>query len=493
MLRTLDWVTQSTQATRTLDSAPGLFLDLSLVATDSREVVLGGVYVARRGEKADGHDYCEEAVRRGASALIVEQPQPSLSVPQIVVSDSTAALGLLAKSHLQALRCEQQADEGALQAVVGITGSAGKTTTKDLLSTILGSFGPTVAPKSSFNNEVGCPLTVLKANLTTRFLVLEMGASAPGDLRYLTDIAPLDVAVVLMAGRAHLGGFGGIPELAAAKAELLEGLREQGTAVLNWDDLAVRQMRGKASRVLTFSAAGSQEASVRAKDVSIGDNGTPEFMLFTEVDAKAVACPVETELVGAHQVSNILAAVTSALAVGLEPARTIQAAQSYSAKSPHRMSVHHLLVPTDEDGLFTLVDDSYNANPDSMRAGIQTARKIARDGRLVLVLGEMLELGPKSSELHREVGSIALAAKADLVIELTAQDSYQLKEDDRVETLRTSNPMEALKLLSRNLRPGDTVLVKGSNGSGSWRVAEALLGGESDASGERKEAMVNAE
>ena len=220
MFRSLEWIAAATEGETyieglTADDLPD-GVDVGLATTDSRECVAGSLYFARVGETSDGHSYLHQAADAGAVAAVVEHVSESVSIPQLVVRDSTVALGRLAKAHLADLR-----DSGPIQ-VAGITGSAGKTTVKDLLARVLARSGPTVAPILSFNNEVGCPLTILKGDEETRFMVLEMGASGPGHIRYLTEIAPLDAAIELMVGRAHLGGYDSVESLIATKRELVE-------------------------------------------------------------------------------------------------------------------------------------------------------------------------------------------------------------------------------------------------------------------------------
>lgn len=484
MLRSLGWVGDAIEgqllAADRDTKSDSAALDLALVVTDSREAQPGSTYVARIGETADGHDYCQSAVDRGAVALIVERPVELSGplVPQIVVPDATVALGQLAKAHLAQLR-----QEGPIE-VVGITGSAGKTTTKDLLAAVLSQQGPTVSPKLSFNNEVGCPITILKADDDTRFLVLEMGASAVGELAYLARIAPLDVAVELMVGRAHLGGFGGVRELARAKAELVQGLLPGGAAVLNYDDPNVREMQSAApGRVLFFSATDAANADIRASDIEMGEGGCASFTAATGKGQSEQKARVTLGLVGAHQVANALAvlAAAGALGIGLEDAAA--SLSGVGAASPHRMDVRRIEVDTAGGPVcVTLVDDSYNANPDSMKASFREARRLAgADGRLVMVLGEMLELGPDTDAIHAEVGADALAAAPDALILIGGASAYLPRErlDGSMEDVAgtasfAEDADEASRLLTDALRDGDTILVKGSNGSQAWRIADRL-------------------
>lgn len=433
------------------------------VVTDSREAVSGSLYVARRGETTDGHRFVDAAQRAGAVCAIVEHPLET-SITQVVVEDATTALGDLARAHLVDMR-----QRGPLD-VVAVTGSAGKTTTKDLLVQVLGRYAETLAPKLSFNNEVGMPLTVLLTAPTTRHLVLEMGASGPGHLTYLTHIAPPDVAVELMVGRAHLGGFGSQDDVARAKAELVEGLRPGGTAVLNADDPRVAAMATLApGGVVRFSTDPEAGADVWA-DAIRTDSG--DHVAFTLHHGPHEA-PVRLGLVGLHHVHNALAAASAALTLGCDLAGVAHGLSEARVLSPHRMAVTEL----DLGGRHvTLVDDSYNANPDSMTAGLEAAATLAGGRRLVALLGEMLELGPTSDDIHREVGrSVARVGTSALV---TLGDGARALPDalpPGTTVDSASTPQDALGALDTLLRDGDVLLVKGSNGSGAWRVADALV------------------
>lgn len=272
MQRSATWIAE---ATRGVVHGPDVSAN-GPVVTDSREAAPGGVYVARRGENADGHDYVASAARAGAVCALVERVVDLSDCPpitQVVVGDATGALGDLARAHLEALRAG-----GAID-VVAVTGSVGKTTTKDLLLQVLSADAPTVAPRLSFNNEVGLPLTVLTADESTRHLVLEMGASGPGHIAYLTRIAPPDVAIELVVGHAHMGGFGSVAGVAEAKAELIEGSRQGATAVLNADDPNVAAMAPRAKGpVVRFSPSGAG-ADVVAEDVRVDAAGRASFTL----------------------------------------------------------------------------------------------------------------------------------------------------------------------------------------------------------------------
>ena len=432
------------------------------VVTDSREAQAGSLYVARRGESADGHAFVAGAVERGAVAVIVEH-EVDEAVAQIVVEDSTEALGALARAHVEALR-----STGALD-VIAMTGSVGKTTTKDLLFQIMSADGPTVAPKLSFNNEVGLPLTVLQADETTRHLVLEMGASGPGHITYLTDIVSPDVAIELCVGHAHVGGFGGFEGVAAAKAELIKGTRPGGPVILNTDDPNVEAMAPLATgTIVRFSASGNERADVRACDVHMDRADRASFTLVTPEGSAEVSLAI----VGRHHVANALAAAAGALTLGVDLATVAKVLSNARALSPHRMDVHELVVDGCE---LTLIDDSYNANLDSMRAGIAALASIGAESRKIAVLGEMLELGEDSQPLHEQVGAMVAEAGVETLIGLGADAHYYLGGASAVTNrVVAEDPADAARLALEFAADGAVVLVKGSFGSYSWQVADIL-------------------
>ena len=432
------------------------------VVTDSREAQAGSLYVARRGESADGHAFVSGAATRGAVAAIVEH-EVDEAVAQIIVEDSTEALGALARAHVEKLRSSGDLD------VIAMTGSVGKTTTKDLLLQIMSEEGPTVAPKLSFNNEVGLPLTALLADESTRHLVLEMGASGPGHITYLTDIVAPDVAIELCVGHAHVGGFGGFEGVAAAKAELIKGTRPGGPVILNTDDPNVEAMAPLATgRVIRFSASGNERADVVARDVRLDRADRASFTLVTP-EGEA---PIDLKIVGRHHVANALAAAAGALTLGVS-LQTVAAVLSCArALSPHRMDVRELRV----DGMdLTLIDDSYNANLDSMRAGIAALASIGRDSQRIAVLGEMLELGEDSQSLHQQVGALIADAGVETLIGLGTDAHYYLEGAPDVPNREVAaDPQDAARLALEHAKDGAVVLVKGSFGSQSWQVADIL-------------------
>ncbi len=436
------------------------------VVTNSRDVEPGSLFVALRGQTTDGHRFITDAVERGAVAVLSEEPVDS--VPAIVVPDTTAALGDLARAYLAELR------ERTGLRVAAVTGSAGKTTTKDLLLQVLRSYGPTVAPVASFNNEVGLPLTVLRADETTRYLVLEMGANHLGELTYLTSIAPPDIAIVLLVGLAHVGEFGGIEAVAQAKTELVQGLLPDGVAILNADDLRVAAMAEHApGPVVTFgNVTGTR---LQAKQVQVRRDGGIDFTVVDNDTGRGY--PVSLGLIGAHNVTNALATATAALVLGLPLQEVTEHLGNATTLSPHRMHV------TDRPDGVTIIDDAYNANPDSMRAALRTLAVIAnRKRRTIAVLGEMLEMGEDSRARHDEIGRLAVRLNISLVIAVgsgasgifdgATQEGSWGDEAIFVETLD-----EAREHLISILRSDDVVLLKSSHGAGLWKLADELATG----------------
>jgi UDP-N-acetylmuramoyl-tripeptide--D-alanyl-D-alanine ligase len=448
------------------------------VVADSREVIPGALFAAIAGEHSDGHAFAARAVAAGACAVLAAHEvvaDDGAPVPAVVVPDVVAALGALARDVLCRLREAAAEPGGSGLRVVAVTGSVGKTTTKDLLFQVLGAAGPTVAPVRSFNNEIGLPLTVLRADEDTRYLVLEMGASGIGHIAYLTDIAPPDVAIVLVVGRAHVGEFGSIEATARAKSELVTGLVPDGVAVLNADDARVAAMADLApGDVVTFGL--SPAAQVRATDVRLTDRGQPQLTLVDARGARPASVPVRLRLVGEHHVHNALAAAAAALVVGLDLEAVADGLAGADALSPHRMHV------ADRPDGVTVVDDSYNANPDSMRAALKALATLAgRDRRSVAVLGEMLELGPEARSAHDAIGRLAVRLDIGLTVVVGAgaraiADGAAHEGSWGDEVVLVDDVDAAAALLDSELRPGDVVLVKSSYGAGLWRLGDRLLG-----------------
>ena len=299
-----------------LDADPGI-TPLTVV-TDSREATTGSLYVAKPGEFADGHDFLPAAFEAGAVLALAERPvagPDGLPYPSILVPDAVLAMGALAAEAVRRIRAARAAAGGKLT-VVGITGSAGKTTTKDLLAGIFSAHGNTVAPQGSYNGEVGVPLTVFRADTDTRYLVIEMGATGIGHIRYLAEMVKPDIGVVLGVGTAHAGEFGGVENIALAKGEMVEGLSAAGTAIINLDDDRVAAMRSRTTaKVLGFSAEGRDDAAVQALNADTNAGGNPEFdLLLPDGDGPH---HVSSRLIGSHHTGNLLAAAAAAFAAGI--------------------------------------------------------------------------------------------------------------------------------------------------------------------------------
>ncbi|MDH2428615.1 UDP-N-acetylmuramoyl-tripeptide--D-alanyl-D-alanine ligase [Sphaerisporangium sp. TRM90804] len=425
------------------------------VLIDSRAAGPGSLFVALKGARADGHDFAAQAREAGAVAVLASRP---VDAPAVVVGDVLTALGELATATLAEL---------PRATVVGVTGSAGKTTTKDLLARLTALAGPTIAPVGSFNNEIGHPLTVLRADETTRFLVLELSAREEGHIAHLARIAPPSIGVVLNVGTAHLGVFGGRERIAQAKGELVEALPGDGVAVLNADDPFVRGMAGRtAARVRWFGR--SAEAEVRSVDERLDDRGRAAFTLATP----SGTAEVSLRLYGAHAVENALAAAATAYELGIPLVGIAAELSRAEPASRWRMEV------SDRPDGVTVINDAYNANPDSMRAAFQTLGVLGRDRRRFAVIASLRELGDESDTLNEEVGRVA--AEAGLTgLWVVGENPWPVLAGAKgAPAVHVPDADAAAAELAPLLRPGDAVLVKGPRAAGLERVAQALLGGE---------------
>lgn len=430
---------------------------------DSRHVVPGGLFVAVPGERVDGHAFAADAVRAGASAALTSHP---VGVASVVVEDPVHALGLLAR-HVVRLLPDLT--------VIGLTGSQGKTSTKDMLAQLLEPHGETVAPTGSFNNEIGVPLTALRATPATRYLVSEMGARGRGHISYLASMLEPDIGLVLNVGVAHLGEFGSRELIAAAKGELVEALASTGTAVLNADDPLVAAMRSRtAAPVMTFGAA--PDTDVRLGDVQLDEAAHACFTL----SWREHTATIRLQLVGAHQADNAAAAVAAAVAAGVDFDEAASTLSTVTSRSPWRMEVDKTA-----DGV-TVVNDAYNANPDSMKAALKALadlghRTSAGEGRTIAVLGEMRELGASSLVEHEAIGRLAVRLDiAQLVVvgeQARPLHLGALSEGSWAgESVWVPDAASAVRALEGVVRGGDIVLVKASRAAGLEIVAAALLG-----------------
>jgi UDP-N-acetylmuramoyl-tripeptide--D-alanyl-D-alanine ligase len=430
------------------------------VVIDSRQAVAGAMFAALPGEHADGHDFAPAAAAAGAVVMLGTRPA---GVPALIVADVPAALGRLARGVVDRL-------PGLV--IAGITGSAGKTTTKDLAAQLISSLGPTIWPENSFNNEIGHPLTVLRARQDTRYLVAELSARGPGHIAALCRISPPRLGVVLCVGNAHAGEFGGVAQVAAAKAELPRALPPSGVALLNADDPLVAAMAADTpARVVTFGK--SAGAHVRATGVSLDELSRPSFTL--EMPGGSAA--VKLRLHGRHHITNALAAAALAGQLGMEVAAIGTGLSAASALSKWRMEV------TERPDGVVVVNDAYNASPEAMTAALAALRVMATGRRAYAVLGRMAELGERSREFHEQVGRVAARSGLAGLIAVGEEAAPMLAGAKAVagfggELIGVPDGTAALAALAERLRPGDVILVKASRAAGLQTVALALAAGE---------------
>ncbi|MDG4864490.1 UDP-N-acetylmuramoyl-tripeptide--D-alanyl-D-alanine ligase, partial [Streptomyces sp. T-3] len=389
-----------------------------------------------------------------------------VGVPAIVVDNVEVALGALARAVVARLGTT----------LVALTGSAGKTSTKDLIAQLLERKAPTVWTPGSLNNEIGLPITALRATEETRHLVLEMGARGIGHIRYLTDLTPPKIGLVLNVGTAHIGEFGGREQIAQAKGELVEALPpadEGGVAVLNADDPLVRAMSSRTkARVTLFGEA--EDADVRATDVRLTEQGQPAFTLHTPSGCSDVTL----RLYGEHHVSNALAAAAVAHEIGMSVDEIAVALSEAGNLSRWRMEV------TERADGVTIVNDAYNANPESMRAALRALAAMGKGRRTWAVLGQMAELGDEALVEHDAVGRLAVRLNVSKLVAVGGREASWLQLGAYnegswgEESVHVSDTQAAVDLLRSELRTGDVVLVKASRSVGLEQVALALLEGE---------------
>lgn len=451
------------------------------VEFDSRKITAGGLFLALPGARSDGHDHAGAAVQAGAVAVLAARP---VGVPAIVVrprktdsaasilehdSDGSGAAVLAALARLASFVAAELVAGGLT--IIGITGSSGKTSTKDLIAAVLAPLGEVVAPPGSFNNELGHPWTVLRATADTDFLVLEMSARHRGNIAELAEIARPSVAVVLNVGTAHLGEFGSREAIAATKSELPQSVPPSGVVILNVDDDAVAAMADvTAARIVRVSR--ESRADVWAENVTLDELARPGFHL----RAKGVDIPVRLAVHGEHQVTNALCAAAVALECG---ATGEQVAASLAAAGP--VSAHRMAVTTRPDGV-TVINDAYNANPESMGAGLRALAWMAAHGgrRSWAVLGEMAELGDDAVSEHERIGHLAVRLDVSRLVVVGTGRSMRAMRQGAVmgsggtEAVMVDDADAALALLRAELAPGDVVLVKASNAAGLGTLAEAL-------------------
>jgi len=419
------------------------------VSTDSRKLEIGQLFVALSGERFNGNDFVETVAEQGACAAVVSQ-RGDYTIPTLLVEDTTLALGQLA-----ALNRQQFSGE-----VIGITGSSGKTSVKNMIAASLGEAGRTLATEGNLNNEIGLPLTLLKLQAVHRFAVLEMGAGKPGDIRYLCDFARPTVSVLLNAAPAHLEGFGSVAAVAQTKGEILAAVGAGGTAVFNADSEYAdlwRQQAGEA-KILDF---GFGAAAVTAQELVYDALGCGRFSLVTPQGAIDIRLPVP----GQHNVANALAAAAACIAAGVS-LELVKHGLSGVKPVAGRLQLLRTV-----NGV-RVIDDSYNANPGSVRAAIDVLA--AMPGRRFLVLGSMRELGPDSDTLHADIGRYAAAHGID-ALWLTGVESRPVAAafGDKAQHFSSRESLSA-DLLPR-LASADAVLVKGSRSMGMEAVVAAIV------------------
>jgi UDP-N-acetylmuramoyl-tripeptide--D-alanyl-D-alanine ligase len=459
-----------------LHDVQGTELVTGSVEFDSRKVTPDGVFVALPGERVDGHDFARQA---GAKVVLAarEVDAPAVIVPPVSGANTRSVAlagdkdgsGAAVLAGLASL-ARYVVDRLPGLTIVGVTGSSGKTSTKDLIAQVLTPMGHTVAPPGSFNSELGHPWTVLRADEQTKHLVLELSARGPGHIAALCATAPPKIGVVINVGTAHLGEFGSREDIAKTKGELVEALPEDGVAILNADDPLVRAMasRTKARVVLVGEAP---DAQIRAENVVLDSEARASFRLVTphgEADIKLA-------LHGAHHVGNALSAAAVALELGATPAEVAERLSGAQRVSPRRMEV-----TTRPDGV-TVVNDSFNANPESVRAALKSLAEMARGGRRSwAVLGAMHELGDEHVRAHDDIGRLVVRLDINRLVVVGEQaramhQGAHLEGSWGEESVLVPDVEAAIELLNGHLAPGDVVLVKASKAEALWRVAEALL------------------
>lgn len=433
------------------------------VETDSRLVNAGSLFVCKPGEFDDGHNFAQAAIDSGAVALIVERELP-LAVAQILVGDSVIALGRLAADVLRRVRADSDIK------VIGITGSNGKTSTKNMLREILQQHGETIAPIESYNNEVGAPISILKISNETKYLVVELGAGGLGSIEYLTKIARPDIGVLLKVGLAHAGEFGGVETTLKIKSELVRELGPDATLVYNADDaMVVSTLDLTTAHKLSFGT--NSDAAIQIQGAELSLAGTSASISFPD----GVELPLKLQILGEHQLMNAAAALAVAEVLGLERQKSISALESMKLAERWRMQLTERA-----DGVY-IINDAYNASPDSMKAALQTLAQLGRQGhRTIAVLGEMAELGEYSAQEHDTIGRLAVRFNIDQVVVVGAgakiihmgasQEGSWDGESKFFESIT-----EALEALRGMLEPGDVVLVKSSKSANLRHLGDDLL------------------
>lgn len=418
------------------------------IVIDSRAVKRGDLFVALQGEHSDGHDYVAAALANGAVAAIVERPL-DIAISQIIVDDAVQALAAIASAKR----------ENYQGTVIAITGSSGKTSTRNMLSHILAKVGTVSATQGNYNNDLGLPLSIFQADLSADYWALEMGAAEAGDISRLMRIARPTISVISNVGNAHIGRFGSVDDIAQAKAEIYKELPDSGIAIINLDDAYAAQWQAEVNvQQLSYSTQKS-EADVYASDIELNANSS-RFILHYQ----GQSCPVALAFAGKHSVYNALCAASCAIAAGLSLvsiSTALSEVQPVAGRMQHKNGIHGV----------HLIDDSYNANPDSVKAAIDVLALHA--GRRILVLGDMGELGEKTSAYHAEVGQYAKEKSIDYLFSCGIESQHA----SRAFTSNTQHFSEQTALIEHLMRiadKDDVMLIKGSRSSAMDVVVEQL-------------------
>jgi UDP-N-acetylmuramoyl-tripeptide--D-alanyl-D-alanine ligase len=455
-------IAQLIRGTVSVECDPGAVVT-GEVRIDSRIIQPGDLFVAIPGETFDGHDFTDQARLAGAVAVVVSQP---VSGPHVLVEDTVQALGRLAHGVVTQLPD---------LTTIALTGSSGKTSTKDLLAQVMPTLGPTIAPLGSFNNETGLPLTALGVDERTRFLIAEMGARGVGHIAYLCGITPPNIGIVLNVGHAHVGEFGSRGAIAQAKGEIVEALPSSGLAILNEDDVLVRAMRSRTSaRVITFGR--SDTSDVRITDLRLAADGSPSFTAITGGEQARISLP----LIGEHHALNAAAVIAVGTWLGVSLDQLADRLSQVRALSRWRMEV------TTTPNNITIINDAYNANPESMAAALRAlvaisqgdSGEISATRRSFAVLGEMRELGESAQAAHEDIGrlTVELGIGQVIVVGAAASAIAEARSAAGMSSTTTvvADPEQAIELLTSVLGADDVVLVKASRAVGLETVAAGI-------------------
>ena len=434
------------------------------VETDSRLISSGALFIAKPGDVTDGHNFIGSASALGAVGAIVERHIETESLAQIVVQDAVKALGVLAKAVLAEVRKNSDLK------VIGITGSNGKTSTKNMLRAILSEFGETIAPIDSFNNEVGAPISVLKVTHTTKYLVAELGAGGIGSIAYLADITKPNIGVMLKVGLAHAGAFGGIEVTTQIKSELVHALGAEDVFIYNSDDAEVCGMC-KLTDAKKISFGTNQDSNLYFTDVDMSIAGTSADLHYSDGEVARLTL----KILGEHQLMNATAAISVAEQLGLPRSKVRHALEQMELAERWRMQLTNRT-----DGI-SIINDAYNASPDSMKAALQTLAHLGKAGRrTIAVLGEMAELGEYSRDAHDQIGRLVVRYNIDRLVVIGAGAKLihmgaMFEGSWDGESIFFDSSSEALAYIREMLVSGDIVLVKSSKSANLRHLGDDLL------------------